>query len=298
MRIFVTGATGFIGSAVVEELIKAGHFVRGLSRSTTASARLVAAGAEPYPGTLEEPDSIAAACDGVDGAIHLGFNHDFSRFVENCENDRRVITALGTALAGSGRPLIVTSVTGIAVLEPGRPQMERDRVKSSQSSPRSASEEAAAAVAANGTHVAVVRLPQVHDTRRCGLVDYILEAVRSKGVFPYVGEGCNRWPAVHVSDAARLFRLAIETSRPGATYHCIAESGVRMRDISETVAQRLGLEARSVTQDEATELLGWLAHFLAMDNVVSSDQTRRELDWHPTGPSILEDLRHLMVANA
>jgi nucleoside-diphosphate-sugar epimerase len=298
MRIFITGATGYLGTALVHELISAGHGVLGLCRSEDKAAALLAAGADPHRGSLDDLASLAAACANVDAVIHLGFNHDFSRFVENCENDRRAIRALGTALAGSQRPLIVTSVTGISDLKPGRPERETDRPLSSQVRPRAASEEAAAELVANGVQATVIRLPQVHDVDRQGLVSYAIAMLRGKGVFPYVGDGLNRWPAVHVGDAARLFRRAVEAPRPGATLHAVAEEGVPMREIAEAVARRLGMVARSVTAPQAEDYLGWLAHLAAMDIVVSSDETRRLMDWRPTGPGLIDDLNRLRAVAA
>jgi nucleoside-diphosphate-sugar epimerase len=220
MRVFVTGATGFIGSAVVKELIAAGHQVVGLCRSDEKAAALAAAGAEVHRGSLEDLDSLKAGAARSDGVIHLAFNHDFSKFAANCEDDRRLIKALGSVLAGSGRPLIVTSGTGMANTVPGQPATEDGAVISSDVIPRAASEEAAAAVAADGVNVSVVRLPQVHDTVRQGLVTYTIAIAREKGVCAYLGDGHNRWPAAHLLDVARLYRLAIEKGATGCQISC------------------------------------------------------------------------------
>ena len=210
MRVFVTGATGFIGSAVVKELVAAGHQVIGLYRSEEKAAALAAAGAEVYHGSIADPDSLKEGAARADGVIHLAFNHDFSTFAANCEDDRRVIKALGSVLAGSDRPLIVTSGTGIANTVAGEPAMEDNATVGSDAHPRAASEEAAAAAAADGVNVSVVRLPQVHDTARQGLITPAIAMYREKGACAYLGDGLNRWPAAHYLDVARLYRLAVE----------------------------------------------------------------------------------------
>ena len=295
MRVFITGASGFIGSALVRELLGAGHQVVGLTRSDEGAAALAAAGAEPRRGVLEDLEGLRAAAASADGVVHLAFNHDFSRYMENCEDDRRVITALGAALAGSERPLIVTSGTGMA-RGMGRPSRENDPPASSAVTPRAATEEAAAAAGEAGANVGVVRLPQVHDTRRQGLVSPAIAAAVEKGVFAYVGEGANRWPAAHVSDVARLYRLALEKAEPGACHHAVAEEGVAMRDIAQTVGRRLGLPVASITPEEAPAHFGVMAMFATLDAPASSDLTRERLDWRPTGPTLLEDLERLELA--
>ena len=296
MRVFVTGATGFIGIAVVSELTAAGHQVLGLSRSDEKSPALAAAGAEVYRGTLEDLEALKAGAASCDGVIHLAFNHDFSRFAANCEDDRGVIAALGAALAGSDRPLVVTSGTGIANTVPGQPAREDNATVGSDVVARAASEEAAAAVAAAGGNVSVVRLPQVHDTARQGLISPAIEIYRQKGACAYIGEGLNRWPAAYVLDVARLYRLALEKAEPNAKYHAVAEEGVSMREIAETIAQRLRLPARSIAPEEAPAFFGWLAMFAGHDMPASSEQTRRKLGWTPTGPGLIADLERLQVA--
>lgn len=293
MRIFVTGATGFIGAAVVSELIAAGHAVLGLARSERGAAALAAAGAEVHRGALEDSGSLEAAAAGADGVIHLAFNHDFSRFRANCEDDRRVIQALAAPLARSRRPLIVTSGTPIANTVPGQPAREDNATIGSEVHPRAASEEAAAAVAASGVNVSVVRLPQVHDTARQGLITPAIGIFRERGVCAYVGEGSNRWPAAHYLDVARLYRLAIEKAEPGAKYHAVAEEGVPMRAIVETIGRRLGLPVKSITAEAAQGFLGWLAMFAGQDKPACSAQTRMRLGWQPTGPGLIEDLEQL-----
>ena len=216
MHVFVTGATGFIGSAVVKELIAAGHQVIGVYRSEEKAPALAAAGAEVYRGSIDDPNSLKDGAARSDGIIHLAFNHDFSKFAANCETDRRVVETLGSVLAGSRRPLIVTSGTAIAKVPPGALATEDAPAITSDEFPRAASEEAAAAAAAtHGVSASVVRLPQVHDPERQGLISPWIAIAREKGMFAYIGEGRNRWPAAHISDVARLYRLAIEKSEPG-----------------------------------------------------------------------------------
>jgi nucleoside-diphosphate-sugar epimerase len=297
MRVFVTGATGFIGSAVVKELIAAGHQVLGMARSQEKAQALAAAGAKVHLGTLEDLDRLKAGAADSDGVIHLAFNHDFSRFVANCEDDRRVIETLGSVLAGSDRPLIVTSGTGIANTVPGQPAMEDNNTVTSAVIPRAASEEAAASVAAKGTNVSVVRLPQVHDTVRQGLITYAIAVAREKKVSAYVGDGHNRWPAAHVLDTARLYRLALEKAERGAKYHAVAEEGVPLREIAEVLGRRLNMRTVSIAAEEAGAHFGWLGAFVARDAPASSELTRKRLGWHPTGPGLIADLQQLRLVD-
>ena len=298
MRIFVTGATGFIGSAVVKELVVAGHQVLGLCRSPEKAAALTAAGAQVHRGSIEDSGSLEKGAAQADGVIHLAFNHDFSRFKANCEDDRRVIRALGSVLAGSSRPLIVTSGTGMANTVPGQPAQEDGAVISANVIPRAASEEAAASIAAEGVNVSVVRLPQVHDTVKQGLVTYAIAIAREKGVCAYVGDGRSRWPAAHLLDVARLYRLAIEKARPGAKYHAVAEEGVSHRAISEAMGRRLALPVKSIVAEEAQAHFGWLAPFVLHDMPASGDRTRKMLGWQPTGPGLIADLEQLRVSDS
>ncbi|HVB37128.1 MAG TPA: SDR family oxidoreductase [Vicinamibacterales bacterium] len=289
MRVFVTGATGFIGSVVVRELLDGGHEVVGLARSDAAAQALIDAGAQVHRGDVQDLDSLRRGAAAADGVIHTAFIHDFSKFQENCEIDRRAIEALGSALAGSDRLLLVTSGTGMVTV--GRPATEQDAPASGPGAvPRVASEEAAAAVAARRVRVSVVRLPQVHDWKKQGLVTYAVEIAREKGLSAFVGDGTNRWPGVHRLDAARLYRLAFEKGTAGARYHAVAEEGVPMRDIAEVIGRRLGVPVVSRSPEDAAAHFGWLAHFVALDAPASSAWTQQTLDWRPAGPGLLFDL--------
>lgn len=290
MRVFVTGASGFIGSAIVDELIAAGHKVLGLARSDAAAASLVAAGADVHRGSLEDIDSLRSGAAAADAVIHTAFIHDFSKFEANCETDRRAIEALGATLAGSHRPLIVTSGTGVA-RTPGRLTTEEDAPNSQI--PRIASEHAAASVQAQGVRVSVMRLPQVHDPVKQGLITYLIDVAREKGVSAYVGDGQNRWPAVHRLDAAHLYRLVLEKGSAGARYHAVDEEGVALRDIAEVIGQHLNVPVVSKSPEEAADHFGWLAHFAAFDIPASSQRTREQLGWRPTGPGLITDLQQL-----
>ena len=293
MRVFVTGATGKIGSWVVKELAAAGHRVIGLCRSDDKAPALAAAGAEVYRGSIDDPDSLKDGAARSDGVIHLAFNHDFSKIAASCENDRRVIQTLGSALSGSDRPLVVTSVIPLVdTAAGGKPAREDGAIVSRVVNPRAASEEAVAALAADGVNVSVVRLPQVHDTATQGLVTYVSAIFREKGECAYVGDGLNRWPAAHVLDVARLYRLAIERAEPNARYHAVAEEGVPMRDIVSAAGRRLKLPVKSIATDEARAFFGWLAMFAGVDMPASSAQTRKKLAWEPTGPGLIADIDH------
>jgi nucleoside-diphosphate-sugar epimerase len=292
MRIFLTGATGFIGSAIVPELINAGHQVLGLSRSDAGAKSLIAAGAEVQRGDLEDLESLRSGAAKSDGVIHTAFNHDFSKFVANCEQDRKVIEAMGDVLAGSDRPLLITSGTGMGSTVPGKPATE-DIVNFSHPNPRIASELAGVAVAERGVNVSVVRLPQVHDTVKQGLITYRVQLAREKGVSAYIGDGLNRWPAAHVLDVARLYRLALEKHEAGSRYHAVAEEGISMREISEVIGRGLKLPVVSISPEEAPAHFGWLAMFAGFDVPASSAQTQQRLGWRPTGPGLIEDLNNM-----
>jgi nucleoside-diphosphate-sugar epimerase len=298
MRIFVTGATGFIGSRVVKELIAAGHQAIGVYRSDEKAPALTAAGAEAYRGSIDDPDGLKDGAARSDGVIHLAFNHDFSNFAANCETDRRVIKALGSVLAGSDRPLVVTSGTAIARILPGQPSTEDAPAVAAKDFPRAASEEAAAEVAADGVNVSVVRLPQVHNPERQGLISPWIAIALERGWFAYIGEGSNRWPAAHVADVARLYRLAIEKAERNAIYNAVAEEGVPARDIAEAIGRRLKLPVKSIVPEEAEPYFGWLVHLAARDMPASSAQTRKKLGWEPTGPGLIADLLKLAPVSA
>ncbi len=290
MRVFVTGATGFIGSFVVRDLIAAGHSVLGLARSDRGAEALAAAGAEVHRGDVEDLDSLRRGAASSDGVIHTAFIHDFSRFQEVCETDRRAIEALGDALAGSDRPLVVTSGTGMGTAVPGQPATE-DHFDPNHPNPRTASEFAAEAVAARGVRVTVVRLPQVHNTEKHGLVTFSIAAAREKGVSAYVGDGLNRWPAVHVLDAAPIYRLALEKGATGARYHAVAEEGVTAREIAEAIGRGLKIPVVSIRPDEAHSHFGGLGYFAGMDMPASSALTQQRLGWRPTQKAgMIDDL--------
>jgi nucleoside-diphosphate-sugar epimerase len=287
MRVFVTGATGFIGGVVVPELLRAGHQVLGLARSDAGAQALAAQGAEVHRGHLEDLDSLRSGAARADGVIHAGFIHDFSKFAENCAVDRRAIEALGDVLAGSARPLVVTA--GIPGM-PGRVTAENDDLPTAHPMPR-VSEQTALALAARGVRASVVRLPQVHDRDKAGLVTYLIAVAQQKGVSAYVGEGLNRWSAVHRFDAAPVYRLALEKGAAGARFHAVAEEGVAMKDIAEAIARGLKIPAVSLTPQEAMGHFGPLGFFATMSNPASSAITREQLGWAPAAnPGLIDDL--------
>lgn len=289
MRVFVTGATGFIGSAIVQELMRAGHQVLGLARSESAANALVAAGAEVHRGDLENLDSLRNGAAASDGVIHTGFIHDFARFKEVSEVDKYAIEAIGHALSGSDRPFIVTS--GTALVSPGRLATE-DTIPAPGSTkhPR-LSEIAADTVAALGVRVSVVRLPpSVHGDGDKGFIPLLINIARQKGTSAYVGEGRNRWNAVHKLDAAHLFRLALENAKAGIRFHGVAEEEINFKTIAEALGKQLNLPAISVSPEQAAEQFGWFASFATLDCPASATITREQLNWHPVQPTLLADL--------
>jgi len=290
MRVFLTGATGFVGSGIVPELIAAGHQVIGLARSDAGAKSLAAAGAHVHRGDLEDLDSLRSGAAASDGVIHAGFIHDFTRFKEVCETDRRAIDALASALAGSERPLLVTS--GTALVSPGRLATEEMVPASGPTAiPRIASEEAAIAAAARGVRVSLVRLsPSVHGDGDHGFVPTLVRIAREKGVSAYVGDGLNRWTAVHRLDTARLYRLAVEKGAAGARYHGVAEEGIAFRDIAEAIGRGLNIPVVSKSREEAADHFGWFAHFASLDCPASSKLTQERLGWRPTQLTLIEDL--------
>jgi len=291
MRVFVTGATGFIGMALVRELIGAGHRVLGLARGDAGAKSLISAGAQVQRGDLEDLESLRSGAANSDAVVHLAFIHNFSKFKENSEIDKRAIETLGDVLAGTDRPLIVTS--GLALLATGRVATEDDPpVPISDAYPR-ASEHTAASLEKRGVRSMVVRLPQVHDTTKQGLITSAIQIAREKGEAAYIGNGQNRWAAVHLLDAARLYRLALEKGQAGARYHAVAEEGVSAREIAEAIGRGLRVPVISVTPEKAAKRLGWLATFAGLNLMGSSAQTRKELAWNPTGPTLLTDLENM-----
>jgi nucleoside-diphosphate-sugar epimerase len=297
MKVFVTGATGFIGYTVVQELIDAGHQVLGLARSEAGAQSLVTAGAKVHRGNLADMESLRSGAAQADGVIHLAFDHsafgqDFSKFAEVCEKDKGAIEALGAALIGSDRPLLITSGTGMGNAAPGEPATE-DHFDANHPNPRKGSEVAGASVAGCGVNVSVVRLPQVHDAVKQGLITYAVQVAREKGVSAYLGEGRNRWPAAHVQDVAHLYRLALEKHEAGSRYNAVAEEGIPTREIATVIGKGLKVPVVSLPPEKAQAHFGWLAMFAGFDMSASSAQTRKHLGWNPTGPDLIADLEKM-----
>lgn len=282
MKIFVTGASGFVGSAVVQELLKAGHEVRGLVRSDETARAVVAAGAEAFRGAIDDPESLLRGATGVDGVIHTAYNHNFAEYEKAGEIEQRAIAALGRALAGSGKPLVTTA--GLTGLAHGR----EDDLQVPGVRP---SEPATLALVPQGVRATVVRLAaSVHDAGDHGFVPYLIQLAREKGLAAYIGTGQNRWPAVHRLDAARLFRLALERGEAGARYHGVGDAGITLRELAEVIGRRLGVPAVSVTAEEAPAHFGWMARFAGLDMPAHNQLTQERLGWHPTHIGLLADM--------
>ncbi len=294
MRVFVTGATGFIGTALVPELLQAGHRVLGLTRSDAGAQSLRAVGAEVHRGTLEDTESLRRGAAEADAVIHLAFDHNFANFAANCEKDRSAIEAIGSALTAS-RPFLITSATGMGSTAPGVPASE-DVLDLGHRNPRIASEQAAAPLSERGLDIRIVRLPQIHNTEKQGLITPYIELAREKGTAAYIGEGKGRWPAAHISDTARLYRLALEKGKAGQRYNAVAEEGVPLRSIAEVIAQGLKIPAAGLAPEQAPAHFGWLAMFAGMDMPASGILTRERLGWTPSGPDLLTDLKNMQYA--
>jgi nucleoside-diphosphate-sugar epimerase len=290
MRVFVTGATGFIGTAVVPELIGAGHRVVGLARNDAGADTLKRLGAEVHRGELSDVEGLAAAARASDGVIHLAFIHDFHRYAQANEADRTAIQAMTRALEGSGKPFVGTS--GTLMLPPGRVGTEKDGPQSAGHHPRIAAEGLVLGAAGRGVRASLVRLsPTVHGRGDHGFIPFIIKLARQKGFAAYIGEGTNRWPAVHRLDAARLFRLALEKAAPGSRFHGVGEEGVPMREIAETIGRGLGVPVRGIGEKTAEDYFDWMSRFVGVDNPASSAWTRETLGWRPENPGLLTDLR-------
>lgn len=292
MHVFVTGASGFIGSRVVKNLLRQGHQVTGLVRSEQAAAVLTARGAKAQRGTLENPQEWVSAIEQCDAVIHTAFDHDFSHFVANCEKDRQVIRAIGTILVGSDKPLIITSGTGMGDDDSGQPARE-ENFNPAHPNPRVASELAGNALLESGIDVRVVRLPQVHDSQRQGLISYYIPLAKEKGVAAYINDGQNSWSAAHVDDVAELYVKVLEKGERGKRYHAVAEEAIPSRQIAEVVATGLGIPARSLQPHEVEAHFGWFAIFATIDLRASGEWTRNQLNWQPTGPGLIEDLSRM-----
>lgn len=292
MRIFVTGATGFIGTELVRELLAAGHQVRGMTRSDAGAEQLKKVGAEIHRGDLQDLESLRSGATGMDAVVHLAFSHDFTKFAQNAADELKAIEALGSVMQ-PGKRLVVTSGVGLTKGAPGHVRTESDPPTDIPTIPRRP-EQAARAVAEKGVHVAIVRLPQVHDTRKQGLVQFLIQTARDKGVSAYVGEGANRWAAAPLEDVAHLYRLAAEKTGAGVTvYNAVDEEGVSLREIAETIAKGLKVPVISIAPEKAAEHFGWMTHFATLDMPASSERTRKMLGWDPTGPGLIEDLKNM-----
>lgn len=295
MRVFLTGATGFLGAALIPELIGAGHHVTGLVRSDAGAKVLAAARADAYHGSLEDVAGLQRGAASADAVIHCAYHHDFSQAERSARLESQAIEALGRGVAGTGRPLIITSVSAMGAAVPGQIATEQGY---NPHNPRSATEIAGKAAAARGANVSIVRLAQVHNTVKQGFVSALAHTARAQGVAAYVGQGANRWAAVHLLDAARLYRLALERGEPGSVYHAVAQEGITLRAIAESIGRTLNLPVRSLSPEAAAAHFGWLALFASMDMAASSANTRQLLGWAPSGPGLLSDVEHQQPADA
>lgn len=292
MRIFLTGATGFIGMAVAATLIAAGYKVIGLSRSQQGAEALAASGIEPFYGDMTDLESLRRGVMASDAVIHTAFNHDFTTFTTNCEMDRLAIEAMAGVLKGTQKPLLITSVVGLGSQKPGTMAIE-SHFNPDHMNPRKASELASLTALSNGINVSVIRLSQVHNTLKQGLITPLVELTREKGVSAYVNGGENRWSAVHVSDAASLYLLALKRAVPGSRYHAVAEQGITLKAIAGVIGRTLNVPVKSIDSSEASEHFGWLSKFVTEDMSASSVMTQELLQWHPKGASLLADLEQV-----
>ena len=295
MKVFLTGATGFIGTVLVSELMHAGHTVAGLARSEAGARRLTAVGAQAHLGSLEDLDGLNRWAGLSDAVIHCAYDNDLSNANENDRREAGAIAALSEGLEGSQRPLILTSVTGMGAAGPGQIATE-DFYDPNTPNPRRVTEIAGAAALERGANVSIMRLAQVHNTLKQGFVSALIAVARQKGVSAYIGDGAQRWPAVHVLDVARLFRLALQRHEPGSRYHAVDEEGIPLRQIAEVIGARLGIPVVSVSPDQAKSHFGWLAMFVGMDMPASSLQTQQLVRWHPSGPGLIHDLERSISA--
>jgi nucleoside-diphosphate-sugar epimerase len=289
MRVFLTGATGFIGSHVIPELLRCGHDVLGLTRSDAGARQLEAAGVDVHRGDLDRPETLASGVAAADAVIHCAFDHDFANFVENTRKDERNITAMGEALAGTNKPILITSGIGIGTPRNGGLATE-DVLNPLHANPRIATELAAAALIARRVDVRTIRLPQVHDTTKAGLITPLIAEARRAGAVAYLDEGTTRWAAAHISDVAKLYVLALERGEPGARYHASVEEGVDARSIAEAIGEGTGLAVRSIGTEDVERYFGWMAPFAALDMIASSAWTQDRLGWEPVGPDLLTNL--------
>lgn len=290
MRVFLTGSTGFIGFQIARELLNTGHQVLGLTRSQAGARTLLAIGAEPHLGDTEDLTSLQLGAQVCDAVIHTAFNHEFAHFVANCQKDSRAIAALGYALKGSERPLIITSTTTMGSPAPGQPADE-DHFNPEHSNPRVASELAGEALLQSGVNVVVMRLSQIHNPYKQGLVSEVIRQAREKEVSAYINKGLNQWSAAHVADTAYLYRLALEKHHPGARYHATAESGIVFRLIAEAIGEGLGVPTIAIPESEAMASFGWLSGFVGKEMSSMSNKTKTRLGWQPRGPDLISDVR-------